>query len=335
MKPPTISGLVAKSAALVPASSERKHYLARMIGTPLASVEYLDFGRGDTELYRVKQREKFLFVKLTKVRDAHAIRVADEIDQWVASKGGPSPGNISGFPRELNDGSLISVKNFILGKSILFSDEIAQKLGSQLRVLHESLLSNPYKKKWLAATDQRLERLEKTRNVIHRKSLKPHLGLSTIRTDMLAYGDFILPYKIQRMPTHGDINPGNIIFDGEKIWIIDFEDVFHSYLHPIFDLILILERMCVLNCSEKNQRKVLNQAKIFLNAYGFESSIFTIEGFPEPHELLCALSLRSLLTLSGALEDGFEVCGDEWNKFFGLFDGALKRKDLWRNIFIN
>ena len=71
--------------------------------------------------------------------------------------------------------------------------------------------------------------------------------------------------KWPRHATHGDLNLNNILWNGSEIKFLDFEDVPHSFLHPIFDIILIFER--VLFCDAKLQKKqIVDLARQFLLA---------------------------------------------------------------------
>lgn len=41
------------------------------------------------------------------------------------------------------------------------------------------------------------------------------------------------------VPSHNDLNPGNILFDGERLWLIDWESAYRN--HPLVDVSVLLD----------------------------------------------------------------------------------------------
>ncbi|MCO6050153.1 aminoglycoside phosphotransferase family protein [Mesorhizobium sp. RP14(2022)] len=70
---------------------------------------------------------------------------------------------------------------------------------------------------------------------------------------------------------HGDLNPGNIIQNGDTFAFLDFEDALHSRLWPGLDLAKIIERLILPSIAEKGRCAATGDLLALLFGYGLNN----------------------------------------------------------------
>jgi len=133
---------------------------------------------------------------------------------------------------------------------------------------------------------------------------------------------------LQARPLHGDLNPGNVLMVEEKPLLLDFEDVFHSYLPVQFELALMVERFVLVRVND--DAIAVDIGRGLLGSYGAEVDTKPQRATTDPVNVLRALALRSLCVLTLAASNGLLVSDREWKKFFQLERQAVERaQTIW------
>jgi len=128
------------------------------------------------------------------------------------------------YPKTSN-GANSDRKYFVSGSAFIKVDDFAERGQSEARIL--SSLSHPLVQKYIDSyiSDDNKHILiteyfegDTLENLLSQESLS-HIQRITIESQLF----LILSYLIQRRVHHGDINVSNILFNGERILLIDFE----------------------------------------------------------------------------------------------------------------
>ena len=132
-------------------------------------------------------------------------------------------------------------------------------------------------------------------------------------------------------PLHGDLNPGNILFELESgaIRFLDFEDARHSFGPPLLDLALPLERLCLLDDDEAT---AVESAIQFLRAYAEAGSVAPIATSGALATALRFINLRALALMIERRNAGLETSPQEWRKFTRLLRHHDARHDAIAQI---
>lgn len=208
------------------------------------------------------------------------------------------------------------------------------KLGTALADLHEILAGHPERKDWARTTRSRLSVLSDTRTMLASgaKIAGPHpdrLRALASRPDL----DFCM-WDTSRRPLHGDLNRGNLYFDADRdaVSLIDFEDVQHSDLPPIFELAFLIERH--ITAIEPEEKMARDAGQTLWQAYraGIEPSVATSLRKSGLGKATRSINLRSLCVLALLETEGATIPQEEWQKFFDLFDFAERNDDLYQAI---
>jgi Ser/Thr protein kinase RdoA (MazF antagonist) len=266
------------------------------------------------------------FLKLVGAARIPAMRRAETIAQWLAERGAPVIAANDREPRMLDAGSGLYVYPYRAGRLARPDADDLAMVGSALAELHHHLAAHPDRNIWQAATQRRLQRLERIREMLAAGRMRS--GPQPDRVARIAADTALdLTGDGPRVPLHGDLNLFNLIVDGGRVWFIDFEDVRHSTQPVGFELALICERLVL--ARENDAAAARRAIAAFLGAYrasgGHRS--FDVSAFPT---IIRSLSLRALCTLAGAAAEGQPVAEAEWGKFFHLSELAQSRRgEAW------
>lgn len=175
------------------------------------SISLLSGGLSGSAVYKITVHNKAYILKLDTKPKAAANGLGTLLQQ--VSDAGIAP------PLLYHDQAAgISINGFIEGKpakAMMQADKLVSALGKTLRTLHHL----PYtgESQDLAHTIDELITAFGAQQILYGPVVSTCLeGYERIRT--------INPWlETDRVPAHNDLNPGNILSDGEKIWLIDWD----------------------------------------------------------------------------------------------------------------
>lgn len=255
------------------------------------------------------------FLKLLDAQRGAALAGAEDLAAWLHQQG---VAVVSASARKtLADGRLLWVYPFHSGcvPQATTADLVA--IGLALGHLHRVLALHPSKHAWRQRTEQRIVRLNEIRARLADGRLQA--GPEPLRLQVLAR-DARIGFEPEchangavSTPLHGDLNLFNMLLAEDRCTFLDFEDVCHSVLPPVFDLATVYERVVLVRGAAEPPEPLLES---LLNAYA-ESSGNRIQPGQIP-AVLRGLALRALCTLAD-----FDPAGQddkEWRKFFHLMD---------------
>lgn len=255
-----------------------------------------------------------LFIKVVEAIRAEELTKAEEIAAWL--KGAEVRVMTVVRRAQLNDGRGLWVYNYHEGRSPEPLVPDMRAIGAELGRMHDALSRHPRRAQWLQQTDQRLARLEVTRQALALGRLQAGPEPALLREIAADRSIQFLPGRYgserDRSPLHGDLNCFNMLIDKWGCTLLDFEDVAHNVLPPIFDLAAVYERVALAGRAGRPEEEGLRDA--LLDSYA------TVRGWrPEPadfSEVRRGLALRSLCILAEIDPQGGDV--PEWLKFFHL-----------------
>jgi Ser/Thr protein kinase RdoA (MazF antagonist) len=295
-------------------------------------LSVLSFGGLRQEMFRLDSDvDPPIFLKqIPPGRQATAER-AEAIGRWLADQGVNAGAALAGFPKRLAAGGVVVAMPYFEGRRLRATPEDCRALGKSVAELHAALARHPDREQWRAFTELRLGELTAIR---HRcasggLSVGPDadllLRLASDRTlDFTCEG-------LPRRPLHGDLNPGNVLVVGETPLLLDFEDVFHSYLPAQFELALMVERFVLVRVDDDDD--AVDLGRNLVGRYRTEIGATLAPMTTDPAEIFRALALRSLCVLALAASNGLVVSDGEWKKFFRLERQAAQRAHVIRAIF--
>ena len=274
-----------------------------------------------------------LFLKLVKPAQRASVERAEVIASWLAGRGIPAAAAFDGYPRILPDGNLVVASAFIDGRRLRLDATDLKALGEAVARLHRALADHPERAVWLLNTTARLHELSSVRVELAAGRL-----MAGPRPDQLRQlaDDGMAEFDLEdgaMAPLHGDLNPGNVLVGGSSPGpiLLDFEDVFHSVLPPIFELALMLERFVLVRTDDDGMAADLGG--VLFDAYRDAGGHRLLHSSHLPSNLLRGLSLRSLCVLALGARAGIAMADAEWNKFFDLSQAAQRRASFVDKIF--
>lgn len=258
-----------------------------------------------------------LFVKVVNASRADELNKAEEIASWLDNTGVRAMTAVC--HARLDDGLGLWAYTYHEGCPPEPNEVDMRAIGAELGRLHESLSGHPRRAQWLRRTDERLSRLAVVRRALaqgHTQAGPEPILLREVAADRSIeflpgrYGS-----ELARTPLHGDLNRFNMLMDERGCMFLDFEDVVHNVLPPIFDLAGVYERVVLAGRRSAPTEGLLDA---LLDAYSAvrgwrpETACFT--------EVRRGLALRSLCILAETDPNGRDEL--EWRKFFNLLADA-------------
>lgn len=316
----------------VPLAPDRERQLLKQLQLNGRLVG-LRMGQSELNHFRLDPPDSLpLFIKLVRGDHRESIERAETIARWLKNRKLHVAAPIKGFPRALDDGRIAVAMPFVDGRRLATSLEDMSALGELVAELHKQLASHPARAEWENATADRLACLSQVRADLASGRLicgpEPRQLCNLAADDRL---DFARK-DLLAQPLHGDLNPGNALFDpvARRVLLLDFEDVFHSVLPPIFELALIVERFVLVVARDDASAERCAHALLV----SYDRTIDReVHGSDQVGCVLRSLSLRSLCTLALGERDGVQIGVDEWYKFFALEGQARQRASVIERIF--
>lgn len=279
------------------------------------------------KLYRFDAKSgEPLFVRIVAAKWAADAEESETLAAWLAEQGVSAvPAPIPGFPKRLASGAMVSASAFVKARPLQATPEAMQRFGKRLSDLHSALARHPQRPEWENRTQHRLSRLSEIRAKLATGDMRA--GPDPERAAAIA-ADATIDFNREhedRQPLHGDLNAGNVLWTGDDLFFIDFEDVVHSVLPPAFELALVLERHVLVQ--HEDAKSAIEAGSALLAGYGGQRPIrFDLVAH------LRALALRSLCVLADAEQDGHSPPASEWQKFFQLEMAARNRAETLAEI---
>lgn len=207
---------------------------------------------------------------------------------------------------------------FMTFSSMQGSSEEAIKLGQYLKSVHKSLTELPEKEEVKANWIRHKQDYESALHIALSHGVDseryPFVLKAHLKTLQDSKGLLNFDYE-QAQVVHGDLNPGNILFDIElydstsvACMIIDYEISHSSYFPREFDVAMLIQRLYL---EQYSLTSAIELMRSFLKGYG-----------PIRYDLISAMKampLRSLLILLSRMVQNQPVGQMEWLKFVNLY----------------
>jgi Ser/Thr protein kinase RdoA (MazF antagonist) len=261
-----------------------------------------------------------LFVKTIAASRVDEIAAAEGIAGWLARQGVPAVAAREILP--LPAGDALAVYPFLDADPPSSDERACAALGAAIAALHQTLDRHPDRERWVAETESRLGRLSVTRDALAQGTLAagpdPRRTAAFVRNARASFAA-----SFDDMPSralHGDLNAFNILIAGDAVSFLDFEDVHHSVLPPLFEIALVCER--VILAAEPDNARAQRCVAALLDAYASNGG-WPIGATQRMPDALEALAVRSICTLAQIDRAGADAA--EWTKFFELAAQARAR----------
>ena len=269
-----------------------------------------------------------LFLKILKQEDIKLQRNADHIARWLSDRGVKTNCLVEMIPKLLPLDLSALVYPYIEGRYALPSVSDMTLLGASVALLHQQLSECPWQGEIKAQGNERQKALvtllrQMKRRVPAYPKIPPAVS-SLLVTDVEQ--DLLDVLTDQPQVVHGDLNYGNILFNGtgSEITFLDFEDTCAAWFSPLMELSMVLERFALIEDDEKS----LALSRSVYDAYKQNGGI-EYRHKSQLSDMLRALSVRALLILTLVSQRGlWNVAEEEWNKFLMLYQQAISRKKL-------
>lgn len=316
---PAWPGLKPRPRVYVPAQPVWGRQVTSALGEPADIFQLENAGHGSSVFLKVRlMTGAVLFVKVVGVNRVEELAKAEEIAVWL--KGAGVRAMTAVRQAQLDDGCGLWAYTYHEGRppEPLVADMRA--IGAELGRMHDALSRHPRRAQWLQQTDQRLARLEATRQALAQGHLQAGPEPALLREIAADRSIQFLPGRYgaeqDRSPLHGDLNCFNMLMDERGCTLLDFEDVAHNVLPPVFDLAAVHERVALVGraggSAEEGLLDALLDAYAAVRGWRPESAVFS--------EVRRGLALRSLCILAEIDPQGRD--GPEWFKFFHLLAEA-------------
>lgn len=269
------------------------------------------------------------FIKILESKDVESQVLADSYASYLKSNGLRVNSIVDGFPKHFDCTHRLVVYQWIEGSFLNVDQNTMEILGRRMGQMHAAFSQYDF-------------------DSVKNKSAEKLLALETFSKELMQKRFYCGPYAerverlLQSMPdafsnfdepcqiVHGDLNVGNVLWTGDDVVFLDFEDTSSSWLPRRIEVAFALERLILIN--EANDESALKVARSFLRAYvkAAGSSPFQEEG--ELISSLYWLSLRSLVMLTQYELEGFPWPESEWQKFGVLLDHIDRRKVMMSQL---
>jgi Ser/Thr protein kinase RdoA (MazF antagonist) len=312
-------------------SLQTREAILRPLGLSGRLLALAPDGGGSPILYRYED-ESGAVLAIKRIAPSRRVSIlqAEELAVWLLGRGVPVVAPTCGTPLVLPSGELLVAAPFLEGRPVMPHVSELHLLGAALAKLHDTLANHPETSRWREATLARLAVLEATLSIYRdreRTDCARANRLSVLSQDSALLFD--LPAH-PAMPLHGDFHPGNVLVADGCARIFDFEDVRHSVLPAVYELLLAVERFVLVAVEDDDAAVTLGCA--FMAAYA-DARITGAKIPPfDGVSVLRSLALRSLLTLAAAENGQDEPLAAEWRKFFFLEESARRRARVIEKI---
>lgn len=253
-----------------------------------------------------------LFLKVVSGKRARNMVAAEDIARYLAGNGVRALAALPGFPKALDSERLVFAYPLIAYRFSQPTASDAKAMGKLLAALHRTLRRFPDR----GRVRERSRRMDARIGEIREG---PSRAWREIVPEDLCHSAHVYPASAGQ-PVHGDLNYGNILFDGGgRPILIDFENSLHSWWSPAVDLAWILERHMLVHVQD-------DEPCLALGETFFRSYVEFNPGAPTALELLEVLRIKALRPLL-LLSDGPRLM-PEIEKFQFLSHEIVRRKSL-------
>lgn len=279
--------------------------------------------------YLQKNASGIRFLKV--IPSAHVERqlAANAVAEWVVKCGGSSSLLLPGFPKQLDNDHIVLGYQYIPNRFAEGTTADLEVIGGSLAQVHAALARIPDLAVVKEASAKRVamlsERFHSVRSGGQLFGPRPHLMRDMFEAEAFLFS--LLGDSSERQPLHGDLVYANMVFplDGGSLVLLDFEDTLISWLPIDLDVALALERFALLPAPTDADALRLAQAMLRKYGEGCGKERFLAHA---PADCLRLLAIRSLVTLSELEAAGMHVQPSEWEKFFGLYQNAIDKREL-------
>lgn len=260
------------------------------------------------------------FVKLVKPEQAKRLLAAQDVSDFVASRGVRSPALIDDFPMTLTDEVTAFAYPFWQGRLSDFGLSDLQRLGQAVGRLHKALSNFPQKEVVRQAGEKRHQMLVDRWQQLLTDDKAMHSLPEEVQTILSEHkSDWLWHLCEQAQMVHGDLNVGNILFlESDEVAFLDFEDSLTAWFDPLKDLAFIIERFIL---TVHDAEDLAKHAHALLDGY-FEAYPLKICSQERFVDLIQALAIRALLLLAEVTLNQKTVANSEWKKFVFLYNLA-------------
>lgn len=264
-----------------------------------------------------------LFLKALPKKALASQLAADKIVRYLSRQGLPANPLLPAPPCFKNEQLVFLACPLIQGRFPSSTKRDLQALGRATANLHNTLVHLPFQQEIQERCEKREQELKQLwfeiRGGRGKKLVIPKEALAILKKTGPNFPG------TEKQVIHGDLNPGNILFiqGSDKLIFIDFEDCLHSWLPPIVDLAMLLER-CVLVAQPADQAAE-ELAVLFLEEYK-KNNPAKVNG--DLGDTLQNLAARALILLALAEQSGNPPTRSEWQKFIQLFYQTRDRQSL-------
>jgi len=291
------------------------------LSMPEGELLSLNLHRDGARFFRARGNGRDLFIRIENADVAGHMCRTEEITRWLRGRGLHVNACLDDFPVSF-DGDFIFAYPFVQGRYLRPDADDIRDLGQAVRALHDALDQHPKRCDIEDETDRWLAMISGMRARIvagHDAGPRPADLRAIAAMDDI---DFVMA-GLPRRICHGDLNAGNVMRDtvSGDIILFDFEDVTHSALPPVMEIVRMVERMILVH----QPAGAVPAGQALIAAY--------TGGGPVDGDLYMALrahAVRSLCLLAVMEDSGTTLPESEWHKFFTLFDAAEPLKDVLR-----
>jgi thiamine kinase-like enzyme len=243
--------------------------LYALVGTKDIKITPLKGGMSGSELYKVDANDQHYVVRFMQHRSMESKKREIAV-QTIASQEGWGPHL---YASDSNERWIIMeyIKPIPLTQADRMNDELYTTLGKSLRKIHTGP-DFPSVRDKVKEVEEKLDDVRKEDKIP--QSINYELLKNIIDSVVKNRSNVITP-------THRDLNPNNIIFSGDRLYIIDFEDAAQD--DPFYDLGTV-GLFFITN---------LHHEEIFLNAY--------FNRAPTQQELIHYYQMKQIALLSSGL----------------------------------
>lgn len=202
--------------------------VASLDAPPVQEIAPIAGGASGALTYRAKAGHRSYLVRVETARDPFRNPMRSYTCMRAAAVAGLAPALHYADPQEG-----IAIMDFVAARSLdAYPGGISACIGELGRMVAR-LQTTPVFPPLLALPDM----LERMLHLVCSAGLF-RAGTLSAHTDALAGLCAAYPWGASPLvSSHNDINPGNVLFDGERLWLIDWELAFSN--EPLFDLALI------------------------------------------------------------------------------------------------
>ncbi len=314
-RPPAWSGLAPRTPAYLPVEPLLAGQVLAALGRAGQLSRLGNAGDPDASFLRLEPADAgpALFLKLLAPHRSEALAEAEAIAAWLERQGTAAvAGRRHGTT---SDGRVLWSYPFFEGQPPRPEPAQLAAIGLALGRVHRALADAPERDHWRRRTDARIAALQQVRQALAEGRLRA--GTEPDRLAALAANPAISfapeDHPGRRTPLHGDLNLFNMLMADGQCLFLDWEDVVHSVLPPVFDLATVFERVALVEPGAPAAPPLL---AALLDAYHESSGTEVPPTAVAP--ALRGLALRSLCTLAASDPEGADH--REWRKFFFLLD---------------